>query len=250
MDSGLSTDLSQTFSRPGDLNTDPVPTPPDKETLCGEKSLTFRHLLNGDFEFRPDLERHWDDDKRKITYTPPDDNPSFWTGNVTLFEQGSDLIPGQKEKRSESAVASSSHPAAAATHTWDFYVSSATPEHSATQLCASITSLGPDFYSEAERKFCDMGLPGTGRRNLYDSCEVPAGGQKTSPCWDPTTHSLLDWKPNHKKVKRSRANKSYTHKVEWKANGIKNVVQLLGYAGQMSAGTLNGTMQAPNMTLG
>ena len=230
------TDPSQTFSKQGDSIDSFNSTPPDMATLCGEESITFRHLLNGDFEFRPGMVSVWDPvHQREIPV--PKANPSFKTDNVTLFEQGSDLIPGQK--RSESAAEVPSHSA----HAWNFYVSSVTPEHSATRLCTSITSLGPDFYSEHERKFCDMGLPGTGSRSMYDVCDE----RKISPCWDPATHQLSSW-VKEKKI-RKRSSKTYTHKVEWKSDGLKNIIQLLGHAAAMS-GASNGTMGSATASVG
>lgn len=224
-------DQCQTFSRPVEPENGANATLPDLATLCGEDSLTFRHLLNGDFEFRPRLEAYWDPELG-VEIPVPTANPSFKTNNVTLFEQGSDLNPGMK--RSESAAEAPSHSAQA----WNFYVSSAAPEHSALRLCTSITALGPDFYSEHERKFCDMGLPGSGSRNLYDVCDE----RKISPCWDTATHQLSVW------TKKKRSSKTYTHKVEWKTDGLKSIINLLGHTGAMSTAS-NGTTGLATATI-
>lgn len=219
----------QTFSRSGNEDEENA-HPPTLETMCSEKSLTFRHYLNADFEFRPNLEPYWDTDLlREIP--APRENPAFKPDNITLFEQGSDLSIQKREESTSAAPA----------HAWNFYVSSPGSEHSAIRLCGSVTSLGPDFYSESERKFCDMGILGSGARNLYDVCDE----KNILPCWNRDTHQVDDWPAKMKK----RSVKGYTHKVEWKADGLKSVIKLLGNMGQ-SGTTSNGTAALINTTIG
>ena len=179
------------------------------------------------------------DAERQQEVPVPTENPSFKPDNVTLFEQGSDLVD---KKRSGSASELPSQSA----HAWNFYVSSPAVEHSAIQLCASVTSLGPDFYSEYERKFCDMGLPGSGSRQLYDVCDDTG----KLPCWNKDVHQM-----EGAGGKKKRASKRYTHQVAWKKDGIRSVINLLGNTAVMDTmptamtGLSNATITS-NTTIG
>ena len=68
----------------------------------------------------------------------------------------------------------------------DRLVKSTLSEHAATTLCESAKSVGPDFVSLDEKKFCEMKS-----KTLYDFCEaaeeVVGGGGK---CWD-NEHNVL-----------------------------------------------------------
>jgi hypothetical protein len=64
------------------------------------------------------------------------------------------------------------------TSSWRFegaLVISAIPVHSASKLCASAKSYGPDFVAISEGKFCDMK-----RKYLWDVCS----DQKSTCCFD------------------------------------------------------------------
>lgn len=64
----------------------------------------------------------------------------------------------------------------------DRLVKSSKGVHSAAQLCEAAKSVGPDFVSLEERKFCEMRS-----KTLYDFCgEVEAGGE----CWDDENNVL------------------------------------------------------------
>jgi hypothetical protein len=55
-------------------------------------------------------------------------------------------------------------------------------QHSAKELCESDTSHGPDFVSEPERLFCDMGT-----KTLWLLCE---SDEDQKPCFDPEAKQL------------------------------------------------------------
>jgi hypothetical protein len=66
----------------------------------------------------------------------------------------------------------------------DRLVKSSKTVHSATQLCKAAKSVGPDFVSLDEKKFCEMKS-----KTLYDFCdEAEAGGE----CWDDANNVLIN----------------------------------------------------------
>jgi hypothetical protein len=58
----------------------------------------------------------------------------------------------------------------------DRLVKSSKAVHSAVKLCGAKRSVGPDFVSRDERKFCEMKS-----KTLYDFCEEAEAGEE---CWD------------------------------------------------------------------
>lgn len=66
----------------------------------------------------------------------------------------------------------------------DRLVKSALPDHPATTLCESAKSVGPDFVSLDEGKFCEMKS-----KALYDFCEAVEVGGK---CWDNENNVLIN----------------------------------------------------------
>ena len=66
----------------------------------------------------------------------------------------------------------------------DRLVKSSKAVHSAARLCEAAKSVGPDFVSLDEKKFCEMES-----KTLYDFCEeAEAGGE----CWDDENNVLVD----------------------------------------------------------
>jgi hypothetical protein len=65
----------------------------------------------------------------------------------------------------------------------DRLVKSKKAVHSATTLCEAARSVGPDFVSLDERKFCEMGS-----KTVYDFCEEAEAG---SECWDDENNVLV-----------------------------------------------------------
>ena len=202
----------------------------DPEAYCAEEYLTFRHRLNA--------------------YGPPGpgiDYTYFDTNSVTLFEQGSDLNEMSPETRDTSFPQNNNNSSSSSSSTlasspspppYNFYISTSLPAHSAIQLCSSVTSLGPDLYSEAERKFCDM-APGGGLKRVYDACSVPVE-EAARPCWDVEGHRIL--RVGGRREKRGRT--GYRYQVGWKEGGKVAVMDLFGGVLLDVAGGLlaNGTL--------
>lgn len=65
----------------------------------------------------------------------------------------------------------------------DRLVKSSKSVHSATQLCESDRSVGPDFVSFDEKKFCDMKS-----KTVYDFCDEVEAGE----CWDDENNVLTN----------------------------------------------------------
>ena len=66
----------------------------------------------------------------------------------------------------------------------DRLVKSANVVRSATQLCEAGKSVGPDFVSLHEKKFCDMKT-----KTLYDFCEA---AEDHGECWDNENNVLTN----------------------------------------------------------
>lgn len=65
----------------------------------------------------------------------------------------------------------------------DRLVKSSKAVHSATTLCEAAKSVGPDFVSIDEKKFCEMGS-----KTVYDFCEEVESGE----CWDNESNVLIN----------------------------------------------------------
>ena len=79
--------------------------------------------------------------------------------------------------------------------------------HTATSLCESDTSRGPDFVSLAEGKFCDMET-----KTLWSICK----GQKDEDCFDNDTHLMRGVKKLGKMAGRAATwAKNYTKVTIW-----------------------------------
>jgi hypothetical protein len=65
----------------------------------------------------------------------------------------------------------------------DRLVKSSKAVHSAVKLCGAKRSVGPDFVSLDERKFCEMKS-----KTLYEFCEEVESGE----CWDDENIVLTD----------------------------------------------------------
>ncbi|KAL9616774.1 MAG: hypothetical protein Q9160_008399 [Pyrenula sp. 1 TL-2023] len=80
--------------------------------------------------------------------------------------------------------------------------------HSARELCQSQTSVGPDFYHETERLYCDMCT-----KTLYGIC----GDKVEQGCWDQETQKIRPKKGVRARGEEVGVEKMYRATLDWRS---------------------------------
>lgn len=140
-----------------------------------------------------------EEDPSKIYYWPPrlaapNSTRSYESAAAPPYQVGNSTTQTRKKKRRDD------HHRKRQFTDEDRLIKSTSDHHTATELCESDTSFGPDFVSIKERRFCDMKA-----RTVYPLCSVKV----TVECFDNVANKLITPGP------KVSAASEYQRVLEW-----------------------------------